>query len=227
MLIVLNHKSNLEKQEIEKYIAEYKSLKTNDHQMIICPSSCYLPLFEQLELGSQDISRYQAGSYTGEISGYALKSLNVSYVLINHSERAKCLNEGLEIARKKIERAVESNLIPIICVGDTKEEHEQRNHLRKIKEILSQLITKELKEYIIAYEPLYAIGTGIVPSNDDIKEMISMIKETYHTKVLYGGSVDEKNVEILKEVDQIDGFLLGGISLKLSNLQTLLQKLDK
>jgi len=227
MILVLNHKSNLDRKQIEKYIAEYRKIDKKNHQIIICPSSCYLPLFEQVELGSQDISRYPQGAYTGEVSGKALKSLNVSYVLINHSERVNLLNESLEIAKQKIERALENNLIPIICVGDTKEEHEQGIHLKRIKEILEQLITKEMKEYIIAYEPLYAIGSGLVPSNEDIEEVITMIKSVYPTKVLYGGSVDEKNIETLKEINQLDGFLLGGISLRLTNLQILLQKMDK
>ncbi len=225
MIIVLNHKSNFTQPEIVKYIAQYNQLKKNNHQVITCPTSCYLPYFKNIELASQDISRYPIGAYTGEISGKALKSLNVSYVLINHSERLKYMNEDLFVAKQKIEMARENNIIPIICVGDTKEEHDEKIHLEKIREILNILIMPDMKDYIIAYEPIYAIGSGIVPSNYEIEEVVGMIKEIYNVPVLYGGSVSEDNIETLKKISSIDGFLLGGISLKPMKLQSLLLKL--
>ena len=104
MKIILNHKSNLTYQEIVNYYKEYKELDTK-HDLIVCPT-CYLPIFKDVVLGSQDISPYKMGSYTGEVSGEALKSLGVKYVFINHSERRHLNNEPLELAKEKLIRMV-------------------------------------------------------------------------------------------------------------------------
>ena len=117
MKIILNHKSNLTYQEIVNYYKEYKELDTK-HDLIVCPTTCYLPIFKDVVLGSQDISPYKMGSYTGEVSGEALKSLGVKYVFINHSERRHLNNEPLELAKEKLIRAKEADLIPILCVGE-------------------------------------------------------------------------------------------------------------
>lgn len=228
MIVALNHKSNFTKDEILKYLEDYKKINTYNHELILIPSACYLPLIEgDITFASEDVSSKDMGSYTGEISAKAIKSLGATYTLINHSERLTKLNEDLTISKRKLEQAVLNNLIPIICIGDTKDEHNNGTYLDKIKNDLDYLLSDIDKStnFIIAYEPIFAIGTGIVPTNEDIEKVTTMLKERYSKKVLYGGSANENNINELKNVKSIDGFLLGGVSLKLPSLQELLNKL--
>ena len=227
MIIALNHKSNFTKEEFLSYLTSYKALNSYNHDLLLFPSTCYLPLITNTIFGSQDVSCYQEGSYTGEISAKAIKSLGATYTLINHSERLTKLNETLDISKKKLAQALSNNLIPIICIGGTKEEHDAGTYVEKIKKDLDYLLEDidKSKEFIIAYEPIFSIGTGLIPANEDIEKVTTMLKDTYHKQVLYGGSANEENIETLKQLKNIDGFLLGGISLKLPSLQELLNKL--
>ncbi|HIT10074.1 MAG TPA: triosephosphate isomerase [Candidatus Onthousia faecigallinarum] len=226
MILALNHKSNFTKEQILNYVEKYKKFDSKGHTMIICPSSCYLPYFSDFLLGCQDVSPYSFGAYTGAISAEAFASLGVKYSIIHHSEREKCFKESLEVAKKKLEQAINVGLTPILCVGDTKDEHERGKTLEVIEGQL-QFLLEGLAPHslFIAYEPIYAIGTGYVPENKEIEEVLSMIKEYYSYPVLYGGSVNEKNIEVLKQIKGLGGFLLGGISLDLKALQTLCDRL--
>ena len=229
MIIALNHKSNFTKEEILKYLDNYKSLNTHNYEMILIPSVCYLPLIpDSILYASQDVSSKEIGAYTGEVTAKVIKSLGATYTLINHSERITKMNENLDISKQKLIEAFSNDLIPIICIGDTLEEHKRGTYVEKIKKDMDYLLSDidKSKDFIIAYEPIFAIGTGIVPTNLDIEKVTTMLKETYHKKVLYGGSANENNIEELKQVKDIDGFLLGGISLKLPSLQEFLNKLQ-
>lgn len=227
MLLVLNHKSNLTYDEVINYHHDLLKLSLFDHQLIVCPSYCYLPFFDDVTLGSQDVSEFPFGAYTGQVSASALKSLHVNYVIINHSERLQYCHESLKTAKKKIEMVLEQKMTPIICIGDTKEEHDQNLYLQRLEEQLDYLV-QDLKgdEFIVAYEPIYAIGTGDIPKNEDIKKIAKMIKDKYQVRVLYGGSVNQDNAALLSQIEELDGFLLGGISLKLDKLQELIKKLS-
>lgn len=229
MIVALNHKSNFTKEGILKYLDNFKNLNTYNHEMILIPSVCYLSLMtDNITYGSEDVSSKAMGAYTGEISAKAIKSLGATYTLINHSERTTKMNENLEISKQKLEQAFSNDLIPIICIGDTLEEHKSGTYVDKIKKDMDFLLSDidKSKDFIIAYEPIFAIGTGIVPTNSDIEKVTTMLKEIYQKKVLYGGSANENNIDELKQVKDIDGFLLGGISLKLSSLQEFLDKLQ-
>ena len=229
MIIALNHKSNFTKDEILNYLEDYKTLNTYNYEMILIPSVCYLPLIpNNITYASEDVSSKEMGAYTGEVTAKAIKSLGAKYTLINHSERTTKMNENLDVSKKKLEQAFSNDLIPIICIGDTLEEHEKGTYVEKIKKDMDYLLSDidKSKDFIIAYEPIFAIGTGIVPTNLDIEKVTTMLKDEYHKKVLYGGSANENNIDELKRVKNIDGFLLGGISLKLSSLQEFLNKLQ-
>ena len=229
MIIALNHKSNFTKDEILDYLKDYKKLNTNNHKMILIPSACYLSLMpNNIVFGSEDVSSKEMGAYTGEISAEAIKSLGATYTLINHSERNTKMNENLAISKQKLEKAFSSNLIPIICIGDTLEEHKSGIYVDKIKKDMDYLLSDidKSKDFIIAYEPIFAIGTGLVPKNSDIERVTTMLKEIYQKEILYGGSANEDNIEELQKVKNIDGFLLGGISLKLHSLQKFFDKLQ-
>ena len=226
MIIALNHKSNFTKEEFLSYLTNYKALNSYNHDLLLFPSSCYFPLITNIIFGSQDVSCYQEGSYTGEISAKAIKSLGATYTLINHSERLTKLNETLDISKKKLAQALSNNLIPIICIGDTKEEHDAGTYVEKIKKDLDYLLEgiDKSKEFIIAYEPIWAIGTGMIPTNEEIERITqyikSIINQVFHVSVpvLYGGSVNERNISKLNQISNIDGFLVGGASKSISEL---------
>lgn len=220
-ILIGNMKMNLTLSEIKEYINEMKEY----NNFIICPSSLYIPYFmeEGFEVGIQNISEYGQGAYTGEISVTQANSMNIKYSLVGHSERRKNFNETDEIVNKKLRKAVSNNINSVLCIGETLEEKE--NNLTK--EIIKKQIINDLKEVdefyfkniIIAYEPVWAIGTGIVPSIEDINEIINYIKDFINTnygfnpKVLYGGSINENNINNLNTINNLDGFLVGGACL--------------
>lgn len=155
--------------------------------------------------------------------GSQLKSIGVSYVIVGHFERKKYLNETSDIVNKKIKEALKNNIIPIVCIGETKEERS----LRKTQEI----IKKQLKDYfykvdfgndiIIAYEPIWAIGTNIIPTINEIEETIKKIKEIVNIKVLYGGSVNSNNISDIIKVT--DGVLIGKASTDINEFLKIIE----
>lgn len=232
MIIALNNKCNFTKDEFLTYQDNLKKIKTFN-ELILFPSYTYLSLFSlsNIVLGSQNSSAYESGAHTGEISSSQLKSFNVKYSIVGHSERRQEQFETSAIVNTKIKLLLKESITPIMCIGETKEEY----NLSKTKEVLKKEIEEGLKDItdadkdkiIIAYEPIWAIGTGLVPTNEEIFQMIDYIKEILpNNKVLYGGSANEKNIDSLKQISNIDGYLLGGISLKTPNLELFLQKLE-
>ena len=220
-LVVGNMKMNLSYDEVEEYIDRMQGYQ----DCIICPSYIYVPYFidSGFTTGVQDVASYDNGAYTGEVSAKQLASLGVKYTIIGHSERRELFNDTDALIKEKIIKALTNNLKVILCVGETLTERENNQAKKKIAD---QLLT-DLKDIdninddnlIIAYEPIWAIGTGKVPSNDDIDEIISYIKELtnkeYHInpKVLYGGSTNDANIKELAQIKSVDGFLVGGACL--------------
>lgn len=220
-IIVGNMKMNLTYDMIKNYIDKLKGYKN----FIICPSSLYLPYFidNNFDVGIQNISEHGMGSYTGEISVSQAKSIGVKYAIIGHSDRRDKYNETDEIINEKMRKAVSNDLISILCVGETLSEKISGNAQEKIKKQLVEDLRDINREYykniIVAYEPIWSIGTGKIPSNEEIEEMIVFIKRVINHKfnftplVLYGGSTNEENIGQLKLIENIDGFLVGGASL--------------
>ncbi len=231
MIIALNNKSNLTKNEFIKYLENLSTIESK-HKIVLCPSSINIPLcnIDNVLLGAQNVSNNLAGAHTGEINSKQLKSYNVKYCLVGHSERREEQNITSEDTNKKINLLLDDNIIPILCVGETKEQRIHKNYKAVIKEeiltALKDLTEEEIKKLIIAYEPIYSIGTGVLPKNSEIQEVLNIIKKILpDNKILYGGSVDDENIDTLKEIEDIDGFLLGGLSLKEDKLKRLLEKI--
>ena len=230
MIIALNNKCNFKIEEFLTYQQELNKIADNN-LIVLCPTSLYLSVakLDNIKLGAQNTSCTKEGAYTGEISASQLKSLNVEYCIVGHSERRKNQKESNEEIKEKITRLLEENITPILCVGETKEEREKKQVEQILKEeleILNDINDKE--RIIIAYEPIWSIGTGLIPSNTEIKEVINLIKTNYPSnKVLYGGSANEKNIDELKKIREIDGYLIGGMSLHPEKIQEFLQKLKK
>lgn len=213
-IIVGNFKMNLEKEEISNYI---KQIQKNRYykKAVYCPSFLYIPYFSEKDIpvGAQTISSYKEGAHTGEISAKQIKSVGASHVIIGHSERRNYGKETNEEIYLKIKEALKENLKVILCIGEKEEEIEKR------KEVIKVQIEESLKDLpkeniIIAYEPIWAIGTGKVMNQEEIKKVSLTIKNIVkESKVLYGGSVNEKNIKSLAKIEEIDGFLIGGASI--------------
>ncbi len=219
---------------LAKEINQYFKSKDKDAKIIICPP--YTHLYEianqidqdNVELGAQNCSSEKSGAYTGEISADMLKNLGVKWVIIGHSERRSYYNESDEILFEKVQRVFESELNPIFCCGEVLEQRNNKNHFKVVKTQLENVVFKlnesELKKMIIAYEPVWAIGTGITASPGQAQEMHAFIRKTIAEKfgnniaesipLLYGGSCKPNNAKELFGQDDVDGGLIGGASLK-------------
>jgi len=232
MIIALNNKSNLTKESYQKYQQELSRIKTTN-QLILCPSTIHLAdtNLDTCLLGGQNVSKNDMGAHTGEVTSSQLKSYNVRYCIVGHSERRQELNENNEDINLKIKNLYQENIIPILCIGETKEERDKKMEkeilLQEITTAIKDLTIEEKEKLIVAYEPIWSIGTGIIPNNNQIEEIFSFIKEILPTsKLLYGGSANENNIDELQRCTLIDGYLLGGLSLQPEKLQIFLKKLE-
>ena len=184
--------------------------QASDHEnVVVAPPFPFLEAVAdtliKAKLGAQDLFWESSGEFTGEVSAKELKNIGVSHVIVGHSERRHKLGETDEVIAKKMKAALESGLIPVLCVGETKEEKENGNRQlvieRQLNSALSQFKILPLKfEFLIAYEPVWAIGTGDPETPEHASETIAFIKSVVSrqlsvaAKVLYGGSVDSKNL---------------------------------
>ena len=225
MIIALNNKSNLNKEEFISYLNSLKQISTNS-TLILCPTYINIPLVDGVLLGSQNVSKTDNGAFTGEVSAEQLKSYNVKYSIVGHSERREYQKETNKDIKEKIIKLIENDITPILCIGESKEERNNGTYKEVLREELS-ILEDVNKDIIIAYEPIWSIGTGIIPTNEEIKEVFELIKSICpNDKVLYGGSANDENIDTLKQIDLIDGYLLGGLSLKPDKLQEFLNKLN-
>ena len=234
-VIAGNWKMNMLPNEAIEYIEKFEPLvKDTQNEVILCVP--YTDLFYALlsaqntniKIGAQNMHFAESGAYTGEVSGKMLRSIGVEYVIIGHSERRQYFNETDETVNKKIKTAFENKLKPIVCVGETLEQKEegktQEIITTQVKLALDGLTPEQVKNTIIAYEPIWAIGTGKTATSEDannsIKEIRKKIEEIYGKDIAesviiqYGGSVKSTNAKELFETSDIDGGLVGGASLK-------------
>ena len=178
----------------------------------------------EVKLGAQDISAQDAGAYTGEVSGLALKKLDIEYVLIGHSERRQYHNEDDSVVRGKTAAAFRHGIVPVICVGETLEELESEGAAAvPVRQTLAALSDHDsLGEFVIAYEPVWAIGTGQVATPEQAASVCGKIREAIReehgdladkVRILYGGSVKAANVAGFLRSPEVDGVLVGGASL--------------
>ena len=229
MIVVLNNKSNLDKKEFMEYQNELKKIESS-YQLVICPSQVYLNSIDlpTFDLGSQNVSSYHQGAYTGEIYAHQLKSLDVKYCLVGHSERRKYQRETNKDINEKIKRLLEEEITPILCIGETKEQKDSKKTksvlLSELNECLSEINNNDI---IIAYEPIWAIGTGITPTKYEVEDVLKEIKKVYQkNKLIYGGSLNQENIVEFKTSYLIDGYLLGGLSLKPQELKDFISKIE-
>jgi triosephosphate isomerase (TIM) len=202
-------------------------------EVLLFPPFVYIEMATDIEqeanvmIGAQNVSEFESGAYTGEVSAQMLESLGVHFCLIGHSERRKYFNESNETLAKKVNSALKYNISPIFCIGETLEERTADKHFavieQQLNESLFHLSQKEFEEVIIAYEPVWAIGTGVTASVGQAQEMHAYIRglvaKKYHQTIadecfiLYGGSCNADNAVDLFSLPDVDGGLIGGASL--------------
>ena len=234
-VIAGNWKMNMLPNEAMKFIEDLAPLvKDTQNEVILCVP--YTDLFYALltvqgtniKIGAQNMHFEEKGAYTGEISAKMLKSINVEYVIIGHSERRQYFNETDETVNKKIKAAFENGLKPIVCVGETLEQRDEGTTIdiitNQTKLALEGLTDEQVANTIIAYEPIWAIGTGKTATSEDAQKAIKSIRDkicqiygqnvSNRVIIQYGGSVKSSNAKELFEMSDIDGGLDGGASLK-------------
>lgn len=225
MIYIANWKIYLSYQQeikwVKENLQELGKLARKEDQVIICSSFVSLSNIKELlnnttiGLGAQNCASNLSGAYTGEVSVISLKEIGCNYCIIGHSERRQYFCETDKDISLKIKLLFENNIIPILCVGETEEEHKKNQSKAAIESQLKNLDLPEDKEIIIAYEPIWSIGTGITPSNKYIEDICLHIKSLLKTKkhkIVYGGSVNQQTVVEIKKVASISGFLIGKAS---------------
>lgn len=206
-----------------------------DQEVVICAPFIHLNSLVQLlksgskvSIGAQNCHQKESGAYTGEISAPMLKSIGVEYVLLGHSERRQYFGETDELLAEKVDTVLKNQVVPIFCIGETLEERNSGKHFevieRQLQSGLFHLSADQFKQVVIAYEPVWAIGTGLTASPEQAQEIHAFIRETISNKysadlaesitILYGGSCNPKNAADLFSQKDIDGGLIGGASLK-------------
>ncbi len=223
-IVIGNMKMNLNAEEVSDYLKKVNG-EITCKRVVLCPSNIYIPYFlgHSYLVGMQNVYFHKSGSYTGEVSPKQASSMGVSLVIIGHSERRTYFKESDSLIHDKIEDAIKENLKVVLCIGETEEEkllmRTDRVLKKQIKGALKGLPKDMFDNLLIAYEPVWSIGTGEVPKVSDIKSTISYIKGTVFEEfgvenipVLYGGSVNEKNIEKLNRISNVSGFLVGGAS---------------
>ncbi|WP_342598817.1 triose-phosphate isomerase [Psychrobacillus sp. FSL H8-0483] len=220
-----------------------KQVDSSKVEAVICAPALFLDQLVHvtkdsfISIGAQTMHEEKEGAFTGEVSGHQLKDLGVSYVVIGHSERRQYFNETDASVNNKVKAAFEYNLTPIICVGETLEEREQNETENivsaQVMAALEGLSEEQVINSIVAYEPIWAIGTGKTATADDANDVCQAIRETIldgfgeevasSVRIQYGGSVKPENIEELLSKEHIDGALVGGASLQVDSFLKLLE----
>ena len=243
---IANWKMNFSHSQVIDYFDDIlnKNLSNSKNNIVICPS--YTELFTlgsklketNIDIGAQNVSSELVGAFTGEVSCYMLKETGCKWVIIGHSERRMHFAESNLIIKKKIDNLFSVGLLPVLCIGETYEERKAG----KTFEILSDQLINTCKnqnvhnvnKMIIAYEPVWAIGTGMIPTAAMIDEAHVFIRGILNEyafdgdciSILYGGSVSDQNAEELANIPNVDGFLVGGSSLDIGKFKSIITKLN-
>ena len=241
-IVAGNWKMNMTIDESNDLINELKEVSENNIEIKIAPSftnlyhAISLLKNSAIEVVAQNVHSEKRGAYTGEISTEMLKSIGVNTVIIGHSERRKYFNETDTILSKKVKAALENSLNIIFCIGEELSERESGNHFEIIKNQLTNALidlnNNEIKNIVIAYEPVWAIGTGMTANSQQIQEMHEFIRELINKKfgneiadnirILYGGSVKPNNAKEIFSLNDVDGGLIGGASLNFSDFHSII-----
>ncbi len=208
--------------EIDALIARFAGSAPDDRDVLICPPATLVASFaakysdEAIQIGGQDCHWEASGAHTGDISAEMLADAGAGFVIVGHSERRADHGETDAVVKAKAQAALRAGLTPIVCVGETKDEREAGKALEIVGGQLAVSLPETGEAFVVAYEPVWAIGTGLTPTLDDIAEMHDFIrsKTPEGTRLLYGGSVKPGNAKEILAVSNVNGALVGGASLK-------------
>lgn len=234
-VVIANLKMNMTASETDNYLNAIEG-KINSNYVVFCPTSIYTPYFlkNNYLVGLQNIYYNDNGSYTGEISPAQASSMGIDLVIIGHSERRIHFKESNKLINSKIKDALKHNLKVVLCIGEDAKEYqnEETNKVLKSQLIhcLEEIESNKLKDVIIAYEPVWSIGTGMVPADVEIESAAHFIKNIVKRylnyediPVIYGGSVNDTNIAELNRIPNISGFLVGGASLDAEKLLKIIE----
>lgn len=242
-LIAANWKMHKNTQDAKTFMAELlpKIADLKEVDVLICPPFTLISTVDngregsKILLGAQNMHHENSGAFTGEIAPQMLKDLNCEFVILGHSERRWVFGETDETINRKVHAALANSLIPVLCVGEKLEEREKsltdQVILNQLEKNLAGISEDFISRMVIAYEPVWAIGTGKNATTKDAKDAIALIREFIHSKygqeiadkvrILYGGSVKPDNVKTYMDQDGIDGALVGGASLEAESFAKL------
>lgn len=231
-LIMGNWKMNGSKASITELMAGVSAYTPKENvEMAVCPPAVYLETVKSLagsvSVGAQDVSAHDSGAYTGENAVSMLKEVGCQYTLVGHSERRQYHGESNELVAQKAHQAIKNGLVPVICIGETLEEREQNQTeavlTKQLQAVFDEVPAESLEGTVIAYEPVWAIGTGLAATADQvqlvhefIRKMLVNCRENLANGVLilYGGSLKPANAKEILALNDVDGGLIGGASLK-------------
>ncbi|GAB3713430.1 triose-phosphate isomerase [Spirosoma flavus] len=238
-IVAGNWKMNKTAEEAQTLLSEVIALindeVTGEVEVVLCPPALYLPLavqsvlaYERMSIGAQNCHEKASGAYTGEISAPMLRSIGVEYVILGHSERRQYFEETNAQLAEKVNIALENGVKPIFCCGESRDLRENGDYIGFVKdqitESLFHLSAESFANVVIAYEPIWAIGTGLTASSAQAQDMHFELRQhiasqygdevAQDTTILYGGSANEKNAAELFAQPDVDGGLIGGASLK-------------
>ncbi len=236
-LVAGNWKMNGDKALVEKMQRQLAAATLNNMDVVICPPFPYLGLFDgKVKLGSQNISQFDSGAHTGEVSVDMLKEFNCQYVIIGHSERRADNNESNSLVALKVEQALNAHLTPILCVGEPENVRDDGTLFDYIAAQLDAVLLKvgisQFANIVLAYEPIWAIGTGKTASPAQAQEVHAFIRGhlakqddniAANIVILYGGSVKGNNAQELFSQADVDGGLIGGASLNPEDFLSICQ----
>ena len=225
--IIGNWKMNGNMGDKESLLTAINNIKT-DNKIILClPFTLLNGNNHGITIGAQDVSPHDNGAYTGDISAQMLNDMGAQYVIVGHSERRLYHNETNELVRAKATMATKSGIIPIVCVGETMEEKNAGHTISVIKKMLLESIP-ENGEYIVAYEPRWAIGSGLTPTTNEIVTAVKAVFDNLPAPkpILYGGSVTANNAHDIVSIPYVDGLLIGGASLKSDTFLPIIKSID-
>ena len=240
-MYVANWKMNMSTQQVRDFCASIQTVAIPaTSKLVLCPSFVHIPLVVEklhsphITVGAQDCAPYDSGAYTGAISARMLAELQCKYCIVGHSERRIYCNELSEDIALKVAQLITNRITPIVCIGESAHEYSAHqtfeileNQLKPIARILQPHTS--IHELCIAYEPVWAIGTGNVPSLNSIQQIAAWISNyaaqhmptVKRIRVLYGGSVDATNARSIGEIEGINGLLIGGASLDFQKIKNI------
>lgn len=246
-IVAGNWKMNLDLEEAAQWLAQVDAgLRNTNCDVMVFPSFILLgdlmDMYEgdQLVFGAQNCSQYESGAYTGEVSAAQLASVGVEYVIVGHSERREHFAETSQMLKEKIQLALKNEITPLFCCGEPlqiRDEGKQQEFVKKqLQESLFNLSTAAIAEIIIAYEPVWAIGTGLNATPEQAQEMHAFIRAEIATKysndlaqqipILYGGSCKPDNAKALFSCADVDGGLIGGASLNAKDFLAIIKSVS-